>query len=198
MKTVRIKDESHEKLIKVAGRLQAASGKGKSLDAAIVELTILDEIFTEYETGLELKSLIYDLNTSKEQAFLWFWGLASLAKCFQDSYGFNSLIKYALVPAAKHFSNCLNASGSSELDPTLFRYFEKQNETPILVKRFLKKCGDDGFGNYVRMGEFGLVDLKWYFEYIVCYEKGQWHKRYADNIDRARNRSQSTCFNQDH
>jgi len=198
MKTVRIKDESHERLVKVAGRLQAASGKGKSLDAAIAELTMLDEIFTEYENGLELKRLIYDQNLPKEQAFLWFWGLASLAKCLQDSYGFDSLIKYALLPAVKHFSDCLDASGSSELDPALFRYFEKQNETPALVRRFLKKCGDDGFGNYVRMGKFSLADLKWYFEYIICYENGQWHKTFVDNVDRTRNRNQSTRFNQNY
>ncbi|MGB9023453.1 MAG: hypothetical protein WCC94_08470 [Candidatus Bathyarchaeia archaeon] len=191
MKTVRISDESHKKLVKVAGHLQAASGKGKSLEAAIAKLTMLDGIITEYETGMELNRLVWDQTVPKEQAFLWFWALASLTKCLQDSYGFDSLIKYALLPAAKHFSDCLDASRSSELDEALFRYFEKHDKTPALVKRFLRKCGNDGFGHYVRSGEFSLSDLYWYLQYIICYENGQWNDKYIDNIDKARNRSQS-------
>jgi predicted CopG family antitoxin len=34
-KTVKISDKTHEELVKIAGELQAANGKGKTLDDAI-------------------------------------------------------------------------------------------------------------------------------------------------------------------
>ena len=184
MKTVRISDKGHERLVKVAGRLQAASGKGKSLDDAITMLTLFDEIFTDYEVGLEFEHLLYKEKISKEQAFLWFWGLASLAKMLQDCYGFDSVMKYSVAFDAKHFSDHLEALSSDVLDSALFKYFEKQNATPVVVKKFLRKCGSDGFGNWVRMGKFDIEDLKLYLKFIICYENGKWEKKYIENVER--------------
>lgn len=47
MKTVRITEDSHERLTKVAGRLQVARGANVSLDAAI--MTSTSEVFTVSE-----------------------------------------------------------------------------------------------------------------------------------------------------
>lgn len=184
MKTVRISDQSHQKLTKVAGRLQASTGRGKSLDSALTALTLFDDIFADYEIGLDFQQILYDRNISKEQAFLWFWGISSLAGVIRDCYGFDSIPKYAVAFAAKHFSDQLKRLGSSELDPDMFRYFEKQNETPDIVKKFLKKCGVDGVGNWVRLGDINLNHLKSYFKYIICYEHGEWKEKYIENIRR--------------
>lgn len=70
-----------------------------------------------------------------------------MAKLLQDSYGYNSIIKYAVAFIAEGFSKRLEELGSDVLSPDLFGYFERLDGTPAPVKRFLKKCGDDGFGN---------------------------------------------------
>lgn len=183
MKTVRITDKSHEKLLKVAGRLQAAHGKGKNLDDAIAMLTSLDEIFADYELGLEFEQMLYK-DISKEQAFLWFWGIASLAKILWDCYGFDSLAKYALAFVAKRFSDRLETLGSHPLDEALLKYFEKQPETPVEVLNFLKKCIKEGYGNWIASGKIDVSDLRKYMLFIVCYKNDHWEKRCLENIKR--------------
>jgi hypothetical protein len=183
MKTVRITDISHEKLLRVAGRLQAAHGKGKNLDDAIDMLTSLDEIFADYELGLEFEKMLYK-DITKEEAFLWFWGIASLAKVLWECYGFDSLAKYALAFVAKRFSDRLEILGSHPLDGGLLKHFETQAETPLEVKNFLRKCLNEGYGNWVASGKIDIGDLRRYMMFIVCYENDHWENRCLENIKR--------------
>lgn len=195
MKTVRIDDNSHENLVRIAGRLQAASGESRTLDDAIAALT--SHAFSNHEIGLEFKDIFYATAPSKESAFLWSWGLASLAKHFQDCYGFDSIVKYAMAFMAEKFSRILENCGSDVSDEKLLDYFEKQKETPSIVKEFLRKCADDGIGNYVRNGKIEIEFMEYYLLFILCFEDGTWNQMYIENIEkfieqRKRNRSYKT------
>lgn len=175
-------EDLQHNLFTLTGNLQAITREVKSFDRAIKILVDLASILTDHELGLEMSHALFRLDMSKEQVFLWFWGMSSLAKLIRENFGFDSPLSYVAALVAKTFSGKLETQKNSPRDDNLLEQFLKNPLTPNAVKEFLKKCVNTGYGNYVAHAKVSWDELKLFLQCLVCFEKDGWIKECLDNI----------------
>lgn len=175
--TIRVSEKAHKILLQVAGGLQRLDGKAHSLDDAVIRLGILGNLSLSTEIGLTVNSKWSDAirkQLKKEEAFLYFWGTASVAKVYRDSFGFDSPDCYVWSYLAKIFGDYLMSQGGDIFDENIRRNVSA-GSAPSEVTIFLKESFHDGFGNWVANGKFAPEEVLRYLYCILAYDDGKWN-----------------------
>lgn len=154
------------------------------MDDAAIRVSVLGNLSLSGEFGLALNSRWHGIirkELTEEEAFLWFWGLASVAKSYRDAFGFDSPSCYVWSYLAKDFEDYLERLGRRVLDDRFLRGLGDA-KAPTEVTTFIKKSLREGYGNWVANSRFNSEELFRYLYLIQAFYDGKWDSYSVNRI----------------